>query len=139
MGPYVLVLMFVGVGALFTYLGWNQMVSTRQKLATWLRMQGTVVGFEERPGSKGRTLYAPKYRYTADGREHTATSEVASSPADYQAGDTVNLVVNPLKTEESEVVDGNTMIFSYGMLAAGVVALAVGLLVLWAVASGQMH
>ena len=139
MGPYVLVLMFVGVGALFTYLGHASIVSTSEKLAMWLRMQGTVVGFEERQGSKGMTLYAPTYKYTADGREHTVTSGTASSPPDYKVGDPVNLVVNPIKTDESEVIDGSTGIFTYGIFAAGVVCLAVGLLVGWLVVSGQMR
>ncbi len=139
MGPYVLVLMFVGVGVLFTYLGYASIVSTRKKVATWLHLQGTVVGFEEQQGSKGTTLYAPTYKYTADGREHTATSDTASSPPDYKVGDPVNLVVNPIKTDESEVIDRTTGIFTYGIFAAGVVCLAVGLLVGWLVVSGQMR
>ncbi|MGE5236024.1 MAG: DUF3592 domain-containing protein [Acidobacteriota bacterium] len=138
MGPYVLVLLFVGIGALFATLGWSQIVSNRRKLATWLRVEGTVVGLEERPGSKGMTLYAPVYRFFADG-ERTATSAVAASPPAYQVGDRVNLIVNPVNAGESEVIDKNTAIFSYGALAAGVVCLAVGFLVLWLVVSGQMR
>ncbi|MBZ5590424.1 MAG: DUF3592 domain-containing protein [Acidobacteriia bacterium] len=138
MGLYVLVAMFVGVGVLFSWLGWNAIVSTRKKLASWLRVEGTVVGLEEQPDNRGRTLYAPVYRYTADG-VHTATSSTASSPSRYKVGDPVRVVVNPVKADESEVIDATTAIFSYGLMAAGVVALAVGLLVLWLVVSGQVH
>lgn len=138
MGLYVLAAMFVGVGVLFTWLGCNAVVSTRKKLEAWLRVQGTVIRLEERPGDEGGTLYAPMYRYTADG-EHTATSRTASSPPDYKVGDPINLLVNPVKADELEVIDGTTATFSYGLPAAGVVALAVGLLVLWLVASGQAN
>jgi hypothetical protein len=138
MGLYVLVAMFVGVGILFTWLGWSNVVSTRREIATWLHVDGTVTGLEEQPDSKGYTLYAPVYRYHADG-EHTATSKTASRPASYKVGDTVRLVVNPSNASESEVIDATTGIFSYGLMAAGVVALAVGLLVLWLVVSGQVH
>ena len=138
MGLYVMMLMFVGVGLLFTYLGWSAMVSNRRKRATWLHVQGTVVGLEEQPDNRGRTLYAPVYRFFADG-EHTATSGTASSPPDYKVGDPINLVVNPVSANESEVVDKNTAIFSYGVMAAGVVCLAVGCLVLWLVVSGNVR
>lgn len=138
MGLYVLVAMFVGAGVLFGALGWSQIVSTRRKRATWLRVQGTVVGMQEQLGDKGRTLYAPVYRFFADG-EHTATSATASAPPGYKVGDPINLLVNPVKADESEVLDKNTAIFSYGIAAVGVVCLAVGLLVLWLVVSGQVH
>jgi Protein of unknown function (DUF3592) len=138
MGLYVLVAMFVGAGVLFAVLGWSQIVSNRRKLASWLHVQGTVVGLQARPGDKGGTLYAPVYRFTADG-EHTATSGTASSPPDYKVGDPINLLVNPVKADESEVFDKNTTLFSYGVAAVGVVCLAVGLLVLWLVVSGQVH
>jgi hypothetical protein len=39
MGPYVLVLTFVAVGALLTYLGRDAVASRRRKLATWLHMR----------------------------------------------------------------------------------------------------
>ena len=138
MGLYVLVAMFVGVGALFTWLGWSAVVSNRRRVATWLHVDGTVTGLEERPGSKGTTLYAPVYRFFADG-EHTATSGTASSPPDYKVGDPIKLVVNPVNPGESDVVDANMAIFSYGILAAGIVCLAVGLLVLWLLLSGRMN
>ncbi len=138
MGLYVLAFMFVGAGVLFGFLGWSQIVSNRKESATWLRVQGTVVRMEERPGDRGGTLYAPVYRFFADG-EHTATSTTASSPPDYKVGDTVNLLVNPVNAGESEIVDRNTAIFSYGVAAAGAVCIAVGLLVLWLVVSGGAH
>jgi len=138
MGVYVLVLMFVGAGVLFGLLGWSQIVTDRKRSASWLRVQGTVVRLEERPGSRGSTLYAPVYRFFADG-EHTATSATASAPPDYSVGDTVSLLVNPVNAGESEVVDRNTAIFSYGVAAVGVVCLAIGLLVFWLVISGRVH
>ena len=135
MGLYILVLMFVGIGALFTFLGYSNMKSARLKRATWLHVQGTVVRLEERPGDRGGTLYAPVYRYFADG-EHTATSATASSPPEYKVGDPINLVVNPTNATESEVMDKDTAIFSYGLMAAGVVCLAVGVLVAWLLTTG---
>ena len=137
MGPYVLVLMFVGFGVLFTFLGYSNVKSVRRKRATWLFLPGKVVEFVESEGDKGKTFYAPVYRYTVSGTEYTAASDTASSPPDYKVGDTVNLVVNPTKPGESEINDKNKTVFSWGVLWAGVVALAVGVVVAWFVVTGQ--
>jgi len=138
MGLYVLAFMFVAGGALFAFLGCSQIVANRKRRASWLRVVGTVVKLEEQPDERGRTLYAPVYRFFADG-EHMATSTTASAPPDYNVGDPINLLVNPLNSAESEVVDRNTAIFSYGPAAAGAVCLALGLFVLWLVVSGRVH
>lgn len=138
MGPYILALMFVGGGALFTLLGYSNLKDARMKRATWLAVQGTVTDLVARPGSKGSTLWAPVYRYTAYGKEYTATSGTASSPAGYKVGDPINLVVNPAKPDDSDVMDRSTTMFSWGFLAMGVLVLAVGILVSWLVVTGQM-
>lgn len=138
MGPYVLALMFVSFGVLFTFLGYSNVKSVRRKRATWLAFPGTVVDLVESEGDKGKTLYAPVYRYKVNGTEYTATSDTASCPPDYKVGDTVNLVVNPGKLGESEIIDKTTTIFSWGVLWAGVVTFAVGILVAWIMITGHM-
>ncbi len=127
---YFFILLCFGTGTLFTVVGVQAIVSNRRKRATWLRVEGTVVGLETHAGSRGTTMVAPVYRYFADG-EHTATSKVSSSPAQYQVGDTLRLLVNPLNAAESDVVDRITAIFSYGLLVPGVVCYALGALAVW--------
>ncbi len=131
MALYLLVLMFVASGGLFTYLGFRQWTSMRRKLATWTRVDGTVVEIVSRPGSSGRTMYSPVYRYAMNGVEHTARPDTGGSVAEYEVGDTIKLVVNPEQPAETDVIDGNAAIFSYGLLAAGVAAIAGGLLIGW--------
>jgi hypothetical protein len=138
MGPYVLVLMFVGIGGLFTLLGHSNLKSIRKNRATWLSIQGAVVDLVERTGSKGKTLYAPVYRYTVSGAEYTATSNTASTPPGYKVGDPIKLVVNPEKPGDSEVIDSSTWIFSCGLLTMGVLVLAIGILLAWLVATGKL-
>jgi hypothetical protein len=138
MGPYVLVLMFVGFGCLFTFLGYSNVKSVRMKRATWLALTGSVVDFVESEGDKGKTLYAAVYRYTVNGTEYTARSATASSPPGYKVGDTINLVVNPAQLWDSEVIDSNTTVFSWGVLGMGLLALAAGVVVAWFVITGQM-
>ena len=132
---YVLVVMLVGAGALFSILGAREVVSSRRKRNTWLRVEGTVVGLATHAGNQGRTMYAPVYRYFADG-ERTATSTVSSSPSQYEVGDVLNLLVNPVNADESDVVDKTTWVFSYGLAGLGLVCLAFGLLVLRLAVSG---
>ncbi len=82
-------------------------------------------------------MYAPVYRFFADG-EHTATSGTAASPPRYKVGDPINLLVNPANAGESVVEDSTMGLFSYGVLAVGVVCLALGALVLWLALSGAI-
>ena len=131
MGLYLLVLMFLASGGLLTYLGFRQWTSMRKKLATWTRVDGTVVEVVSRPSSSGRTMYNPVYRYTMNGVERTVRSDTGSSVAEYQVGDTIKLVVNPEQPAETDVDDGNAGMFSYGLLAVGAAAIAGGLLVGW--------
>ena len=139
MGIYILVMAFVCVGGLFAYLGYSQMKSNKEKFANWLRIEGTVVELVGLyGGSHGRTLYAPRYRYTVQGVECTAVSDTAAAPPAYAVGDTVRVLVNPQKTSQATIIDSSTAVFSYGMLAMGVVTIALGLLFGWlANASGK--
>lgn len=142
MGAYILALMFLAGGAVFTSLGYSALVSTRKKRATWVAVEGTVVDFAERRGGevgKGRsqTLYAPVYKYTFDGQLYSATSRVASSVPSHQVGDAVTLLVNPVKPADSEVSGGGAAL-TYGIMAAGLLCLAVAALVAWLTYTGQM-
>lgn len=135
---YVLAAMFVIGGALFALLGYSNLVSTRKKRATWLAVEGTVIDFAEVRGDKGRTLYAPVYRYTLDGNHYTATSRISSSPPDHNVGDSIRVLVNPARKNDSDVLNGSVSVFTYGMVAMGVLAVAVGVFVAWLAFTGQM-
>ena len=137
MGPWILTGMFLFIGGLFTWLGYGNLMTARKRRATWIAVQGTVTGLAEVPGSKGATLYAPVYKYFIDGGEHTITSDTSSSPPAYQVGDPIRLLVNPMNAGESTVMDRTVSIFSYGIMAAGLLCLAVGLLLAWLAATGQ--
>lgn len=137
MGPWILTGMFFFIGALFTWLGYGNLMTARKRRATWMTVQGTVTGLAEVPGSKGATLWAPVYKYFFDGGEHTVTSDTASSPADYQVGDPIQLLVNPANANDSTVMDRTVSIFSYGLMAAGLLCLAVGLFLVWLAATDR--
>jgi len=136
-GLYALALAIVSIGALLTYLGFSQMAITRRQLATWIPVEGTVIGLVARYPSRRGPLYAPTYRYAVLGSEHVTTADTAASPPDYAVGDTIRLVVNPVKTGESAVIDRNTALNSYGLLALGLGAAWLGLLLGWLKASGR--
>jgi len=138
MGAWILTGMFLFVGGLFTWLGYGNLLSARKRRATWMAVQGNVTGLAEVPGSKGATLYDPVYKYFFDGSEHIVTSDTASSPPAYREGDPIQLLVNPVNGDESTVMDRTVSIFSYGIMAAGLLCLAVGLILVWLVATGRM-
>ncbi|MFH1493526.1 MAG: DUF3592 domain-containing protein [Pseudomonadota bacterium] len=138
MGKFVFFGMFFLMGALFALLGWSAVKDARKKMAQWSRVEGVVTGFVERRGSKGSTLYAPTYTYRVGGVEQTATSGTASTPPDYKVGDSVRLLVNPSNLSESEIVDRNTWIFSWGLLGMGSFVLAISCLILWAILTGNL-
>jgi hypothetical protein len=140
LGPYILPGLLVFAGAVFTLVGYSQVVVVRKRFATWVRAQGTVVALVARgSSSRGSTLYAPQYRYAFLGREHTATGDVASAPPGYGVGDPIRLLVNPARADESAVVDGSTTLFSYGILILGAVVLALGFVFTWLAATGWME
>jgi len=136
-GVWILTGMFLFIGGLFTWLGYGNLKTARERRATWIAVQGTVTGLAEVAGSKGTTLYAPVYKYFFYGGEHTVTSDTASSPPAYREGDPIQLLVNPMNSSESTVMDRTVSIFSYGLMAAGLLCLAVGLLLVWLAATGQ--
>ena len=138
MGPYVLALMFLIGGIVFVLLGYSNLVRTGRKRATWLAREGTVVDMAEETDDKGKPLYAPIYRYTTDRREYTAKSNIAARPARYRMGDSIPVLVNPAKPNDSEVLDSSLSLFTYGMLAMGALVFAVGILVAWLALTGQM-
>ncbi len=138
MGPWVLAGLFVLVGAIFTALGYANLESTRRKRATWIAVPANVVSLAEVPGDKGRTLYAPVYKYWDGNEERTATAAIASSPARYKAGDEIRILVDPMNRAESELLDRSVSIFTWGLMAVGLFVLAIGVLLLWLVVTGQL-
>ncbi len=134
---YVLAAMFAAGGTLFVVLGYANFVAERRKRAEWAAVEGTVIDFSEQAGDKGKTLYAPIYRYTHDGLEYTATSKVASRPPDFRVGDPIAILVNPAQTNESDVA-GGTGILSAVMIGMGLLAIALGLLFGWAAYTGRL-
>lgn len=138
MGKFVFFGMFFFVGVLFTLIGWSGVRDARKRLAEWTKVEGTVTGFDERPGSRGKTLYAPRYAFRIGGEEGAGTASTASSPPDYEVGDAVRLLVNPANLLESVIVDKNTLLFSWGFFAAGAAVLAISFLILWAILAGKL-
>jgi len=134
---WVLVAMFIVGGALFAFLGYKNLISTRKKHADWIAVEGTVIDFSEQPDDDGETLYAPIYRYTIDGNEHTAPSKLSSRPPAFKVGDPIALLVNPARSNESDVA-GGTGVFTYGLIVMGLLVAALGLFLAWLVYTGQM-
>jgi hypothetical protein len=134
---YVLATMFVAGGGLFTFLGYKALAINRKKRAEWVAVEGTVIDFSEQAGEKGKTLYAPIYRYILDGVEHAATSTVASRPPDYRVGDPIAILVNPTRSDESDVAGGTDLVI-YTLIGMGLLALALGLFLGWLAYTGQM-
>jgi len=137
---WVLAGMFIVGGALFAILGYKGLAHQKKKRAEWVAVQGTVIDLSEQEDTTGKTattLYAPIYRYTHDGNEHTATSKIAARPPAFNVGDPIALLVNPARPGESDVA-GGTGVFTYGLIVIGLLTAAVGLLVAWLVYTGQM-
>ncbi len=139
MGPWVLAAMFLLGGAVFAAAGYASLKSTRRKLATWIQATAEVVSLaEELSDGKARTLYAPVYRYYADGAERTAKSKIASSPARYRVGDTFLVLVDPMNPSDAEIIERTPLAFSYGIMILGLIVFAIGLLLAWLVSTGRM-
>lgn len=136
MGPYLLALVFLVLGAVFALFGYSNLVSTMKKRATWLTAEGSVVNFAEQLGDHGRTLSAPIYQYTIDGKQYTDTSKIWSFPPRYKIGDRITIVVNPTRPNESHIMYSG--IFTHGMLAVGVLLLVLGILIAWLALTGRM-
>lgn len=134
---WLLSAMFIVGGALFAFIGYRNLISTRKKRAEWVAFEGTVIDFSEKEDDDGETLYAPIYRYTVDGKEYTATSKLASRPPAFNVGDPITILVNPVRYDESDVAGGSG-VFTFGFIVIGLLVAALGLLVAWLVYTGQM-
>lgn len=134
---YVFAALFVAGGILFAVAGYSNLVAARKRRAEWVAAEGTVIDFSEQAGDKGKTLYAPVYRYTHDGVEHTAVSKVASRPPGYLVGDPITILVNPAQPSESDVGSG-AEVFTYPMMGLGLLVLVLGLFLAWLAFTGQM-
>ena len=138
-GAILFFFLFEGVGALFAWFGYSNLMENNARRKAWLSMEGSVTGFEETLGSKGRTLYAPVYRYVVEGQELTGVSSVSSSPPAYRIGSRIRLLVNPVKRDESMVLDNAALVFSWGFLLMGLVTAGVGLLAGLLLLFGNAH
>lgn len=138
MASYALPIVFLLAGAILTALGCANLKSTRRKQASWLALRGSVVGLQTHVGDQGRTMYAPTYEYSADGRDYRATAKISASLARYRVGDSIPVLVNPTNHSDSDVMDSSVSMFTYGFLFLGLFMLAIGGLLLWLALSGQL-
>jgi hypothetical protein len=137
---YVLAIMFFVAGVVIAGVGYHDVVKARSKRATWVAVDGTIVDFVEREqeaSGKGqsRTLHAPVYRYVVDGEQYTATSKAAFHIGDYQVGETVPVLFNPLKPNDSDLAlpSGGCAQIVFGVLVFGL-----GVLLVYAVLTGRV-
>lgn len=121
------------IGVSFCWIGLRHLLTARARGRTWLTVEGSVTGLRKsRSVSRnGRaiTVYAPFYRYVIEGTKHVGVSDIASSRPRYRVGDPIRLLVDPANPGESTVVDFGTWLFSWGIILAGLLPMAMGALI----------
>ena len=89
----------------FGVLAYVMFRKKRAKLALCQRTWGNVIEVKEREGGEGGTTRHPVIRYrNARGEEATFESKFGSSNWKVKAGDRLEILVNPSKPAESQVV-----------------------------------
>lgn len=86
------VLIFPGVGALLLVIGAYALRRVRSFIKECLRATGTVVGFNERRGSKGGRTYAPVVTFETQGEVVRFTDPLYTSPRGYDVGQQVEVL-----------------------------------------------
>lgn len=88
---------------LFLVLGCWTTWTTATFLARSTRTTGTIVQLNAKTDAKGKTSWTPVFTYrSADGRQWTITSRVASSPPEFVVGQSI-----PVRYEPSNPSDGH--------------------------------
>lgn len=132
----------LAAGALFTFFVWsrNRRSGRRQK---WTPVTGHIlaVNFSQRSDSgfhgeaypaRNRDAYRSRYQYRVEGKAYRGMTRSSPGSSRYQAGDRVELLVDPNRPEHSVEADAVTSIVWYEIAAliAGGLLLLVGLGVL---------
>jgi hypothetical protein len=108
--------------------GWRTTAFLKSSLAT----NGTVVEMRDVYDSDGSVMFAPVFRFTANGTSETVTSNTSSNPASFAVGDQVR--VRYLPSEPAKARIDSWMQLWFGAVAETVIGVAfvgIGFIVFW--------
>jgi hypothetical protein len=123
----LLILLIEFVGGFFAWIGFRSLLTTWFRRRTWLRVEGSVTGFEKSRAHRAKhTIFRPYYRYFVEGKKYIGVSDTGSALKRYRVRGPIRLLVNPKSPGESMVLDFGTWLFSWGIFLVGLLPMAFG-------------
>jgi hypothetical protein len=123
----LLILLIEFVGGFFAWIGFRSLLTTWFRRRTWLRVEGSVTGFEKSRALRAQhTIFRPYYRYFVEGKKYIGVSDTGSALKRYRVRGPIRLLVNPKSPGESMVLDFGTWLFSWGIFLVGLLPMAFG-------------
>lgn len=93
------------VGLILLVLAYRNLRKVMTHLRNSRRVMGIVVQLVETRGAEGDTLYTPLFRYTThNGFECTLQHNVASSPSEWEVGQTATIVYANNEITQAEIL-----------------------------------
>ena len=100
----IFTLMFLGAGFI-PIIAVKHFKKEKIKLNRWNKVLATITAIRAEKGSdSGRRFYYPKYQYSYGGRDYQGTSSMGVGGNKYKVNTTVEVRVNPLNPEESDIL-----------------------------------
>jgi hypothetical protein len=100
----IFTLMFLGAGFI-PIIAIKHFKKEKIKLNRWNKVMATITAIRSEKGSdSGRRFYYPKYQYFYGGRDYQGTSSMGVSGNKYKVNTAIEVRVNPLNPEESDIL-----------------------------------
>jgi len=108
--------------------GWRTAAFLKSSLVT----SGTVVEMRDVHDSDGSVMFAPVFRFTANGTSETVTSNTSSDPTSFAVGDQVRVRYLPSEPAKAHIDSWMQLWFGTAVeTVIGVVWVGFGFIVLW--------
>ncbi len=95
-------------------------INTRKFVSTATKTKGTIVRLDPCEGSKGGTIYLPIFEFrTLDGQVITVAHDSAQKPAQYQVGQSIDVLYNPENPQGAKIGNSTNLYMLPVILAVG--------------------
>ena len=105
----IFTIMFLGAGFI-PIIAVKHFKKEKIKLNRWNKVMATITAIRSEKGSdSGRRFYYPKYHYSCGGRNYQGTSSMGVGGNKYKLNAVIEVRVNPLNPEESDILHYSTI------------------------------
>lgn len=121
-------------GVISFIIGIKELRKSSRRIKEWIKVTGNITALKEVAGpislnsntNSTGVSFQSVYKFQIAEKEYTGTGSTVSSPAAYNVGDTVTILVNPDNPNESDIYDSSFIYMPFIPLILGIIFLTAG-------------